>query len=106
VRVFTIANATGRAYERLVLLQPDASAWPAPGLALVQATALAEAFGDVDAVLHLGPPSAMTTSYLPPALCADPAYFAMRRERMALAGVPPAQADQLLSRDCPGNAAK
>ena len=58
-------------------------------------------FGDVDAVLYLGPLSAMTTSRLSRSLCEDPSYIAMRRERMALSGLPPAQADDLLSRDCP-----
>jgi hypothetical protein len=102
VRVFSITNATGNSYETLVALQPDASSWPVPSLVLVAETALAQrAFADFDAVLYLGPPSTMTTSRLPQSLCADVSYIAMRRERMALSGLPPTQADILLSRDCP-----
>ena len=37
-----------------------------------------------DAVLYLGPPSGMTRSLLSPALCRDPAYMDMRRERLSL----------------------
>jgi hypothetical protein len=42
----------------------------------------------------------MTTSRLSRSLCSDASYLAMRRERMSLSGLPPAQADDLLSRDC------
>jgi hypothetical protein len=101
VRVFNIRNATRRSYESLMALQPDASSWPVPSLAMVAGTVLTQpAFGDVDAVLYLGPMSAMTTSRLSRSLCEDASYIAMRRERMALSGVPPAQANDLLSRDC------
>ena len=102
VRVFNIRNATRRSYESLLALQPDASSWPVPSLAIVAGTVLTQRdFGDVDAVLYLGPTSAMTTSRLSRSLCEDASYIAMRRERMALSGLPPAQADDLLSRDCP-----
>jgi len=47
-----------------------------------------------DAVLYLGPSSAMTTSRLPPDLCRDPAYIEMRLHRIALAG-PKVEADRL-----------
>ena len=40
-----------------------------------------------DAVLYLGPPSAMTRSLLSPALCRDTAYMDMRRERLSLLGM-------------------
>jgi len=50
----------------------------------------------VDAVLYLGLPSAITYATLPPALCADTAYVAMRLGRLALSGLP---ADRL--EDCP-----
>lgn len=107
VRVFTIRNATRRSYESLLAAQPDAPSWPVPSLANVAGTVLADqGFGDVDAVLYLGPASALTTSRLSRALCEDASYVAMRRERMALSGLPPAQADNLLSRDCPAVAPK
>lgn len=102
VRVFNVRNATRRSYESLLVLQPDASSWPVPSLAIVAGTVLTQReFGDVDAVLYLGPTTAMTTSRLSRSLCEDANYIAMRRERMALSGLPPAQAHDLLSRDCP-----
>ena len=102
VRVFNVRNATRRSYDSLLTEQPDVAAWPVPSLATVAGTVVAQReFGDVDAVLYLGPPSAMTTSRIVRTLCEDASYIAMRRERMALAGLPPAQADALLSRDCP-----
>ena len=39
-----------------------------------------------DAVLHLGPPAGMTTSWPSASLCLDAAYMDMRRERLSLAG--------------------
>ena len=36
----------------------------------------------VDAMLYLGPPSAITHSRLTPELCADPVYLKMRLERL------------------------
>jgi hypothetical protein len=39
-----------------------------------------------DALLYLGPPSEITYAQLSPALCADPAYLAMRRSRLIAAG--------------------
>jgi hypothetical protein len=48
-----------------------------------------------DAVLYLGPPSAMTRTRWSPALCADAAYIKMRLERIALSGIPQAEADAL-----------
>jgi hypothetical protein len=47
-----------------------------------------------DAVLYLGPPSAMTNSTWSPALCADADYMKMRLDRIALAA-PPFEAEQL-----------
>lgn len=41
-----------------------------------------------DAIVYLGPPSAMTRSRLLPTTCADSAYMATRIGRMALVGVP------------------
>ena len=37
----------------------------------------------VDAMLYLGPPSAITHSRLSPELCKDPAYLKMRVERLS-----------------------
>lgn len=48
-----------------------------------------------DAVLYLGPPSAMTESQWSPALCADAAYMEMRLKRIAVSGIPQAEADRL-----------
>ena len=50
----------------------------------------------VDAVLYLGSPSEITYSRLPPALCADAEYVAMRLRRLTMSGLP---ADRL--EDCP-----
>jgi hypothetical protein len=41
-----------------------------------------------DALLYLGPPSAMTRSRLSPSTCADTAYINTRLARMAMVGVP------------------
>ena len=41
-----------------------------------------------DALIYLGPPSAMTRSRLAPSTCADTAYINTRLARMALVGVP------------------
>ncbi len=48
-----------------------------------------------DAVLYLGPPSKMTESQWSPALCADAAYMEMRLKRIAVSGIPQAEADRL-----------
>jgi hypothetical protein len=102
VRVFTIKTATRRAYDTLTALQPGAASWPVPSFALTAGTPLAQQdFSDFDAMLYLGPTSAMTYSRYPQSLCDDANYIAMRRQRMSLAGVPPAEMDRLLSRDCP-----
>jgi len=99
-RVFTISNS----FADLSSLQPDVSSWAVPSLALVRDTPIGlkgyEFFygalppGDYwktqrmqdqfDAVLYLGPPSAMTMAKLSPALCADAAYIKMRTDRLAL----------------------
>ena len=47
-----------------------------------------------DAVLYLGPPSSITYAQLPPALCADAAYMAMRPGRLAQEG-PAKEAERL-----------
>lgn len=42
----------------------------------------------LDAIVYLGPPSAMTRSRLSAGICADSAYVTARLGRMALVGVP------------------
>ncbi len=104
-RVFTITNATRQSFETLLALQPDAASWTVPSLAMTAGTVLEQReLADFDAVLFLGPPSAMSNSRLPRSLCEDAGYIAMRRERMALSGVPKTHADGLLARDCPASA--
>ena len=105
-RVFNIKTATRRAHDTLIALQPGASSWPVPSLALTAGTVLAaQDFSEFDASLYLGPMAAMTYSQYPQSLCDDASYIALRRQRMALAGQPPAEIDRLLSRDCPATAA-
>jgi hypothetical protein len=48
-----------------------------------------------DALLYLGPPSAMTESRLSPALCQEPGWMEMRLKRIALAGLPPPEAERV-----------
>ena len=89
IRVFTIANAMGTRFEDLNDLQTDTSSWRVPSMALVRGSAIdAKQLKYYDAVLYLGPPSAITFSQLSPALCADAEYMDMRLKRMApLAGL-------------------
>lgn len=52
----------------------------------------------LDAVLYLGPRSAMTdrpSHQIPPALCAEPGFLDMQLKRIALSGVPQFEADRL-----------
>lgn len=108
-RVFTIHTETFRV--DLKTLQADAASWPKPSLALLGGTVLGRAdftayypardlIGpdgkplyprpmeqQFDAVLYLAPPAEITMSRLGKALCADPAYMKMRRERLELAGL-------------------
>jgi hypothetical protein len=48
-----------------------------------------------DAVLYLGPPSAMTSIQWSPAICEDAEFIETRLRRIALAGLPQAEADRL-----------
>ena len=48
-----------------------------------------------DAILYLGPPSAMTTSALPRALCSDAGYMETRLVRLALIPGAQSQSDEL-----------
>lgn len=106
-KVFNITDATGTSFDSLNEVQPDVASWPVPSLAMVSGTVLTrKEFSYFDAVLYLGFPSAMTVSRLRPSLCSDAAYIQMRRQRMAWYGLPQAEADQLLARDCPPVALK
>lgn len=52
----------------------------------------------LDALLYLGPASAMTerrSHEIPPALCSEPGFLEMQLKRISLTGVPRAEADQL-----------
>ncbi len=101
--MFVVATPTDAEWQGL---QPDAYRWRAPSLLFVRGTPLGS-FGftafyhrpgpgnpwrkltladEADAVLFLGPASTMTSSRLPPALCSDAAYRAMRLKRMSLDG--------------------
>lgn len=85
IRVFTIANAMGSRFEDLTALHGEVTSWPVPSLAIVRGTLLnAKQLTYYDAVLYLGPPSAITLSRLSPAVCADTVYMDMRLKRMAL----------------------
>jgi hypothetical protein len=108
-RIFTIHTQTFRVDLRAV--QADVASWPRPSLAVLRGTVLGAADfttyfpaanlmtadrrpinprpmeDQFDAVLYLGPPSEITMSRLPPALCADSAYLTMRIRHMRLAGL-------------------
>ena len=80
----------------LTALQLDIGSWPRPSLTMIQDTSLGFAnYGSkhmqdlFDAVLYLGPPSAMTMSRLSPRLCSDRGYMEMRLGRLALLPTPP-----------------
>jgi hypothetical protein len=107
--VFTITAATR---QDLKMFQPDVASWPTPRLTILLGTqlgALSFAPGSrqrpvrmedqFDALLYLGPVSAMTTAQLSPALCSDQTYMGMRLARLALVpppnGVPISPADRL-----------
>jgi hypothetical protein len=112
VRAFTVMTLTA---ADLRTLQGDVAQWRTPSLAVLHDTQLGRTpyrafmtagplmlgpdgkpqpeppsvrrpIEDVfDAVLYVGPPSDITYSRLAPTLCADTAYVAMRRARMAMA---------------------
>ena len=49
----------------------------------------------LDAVLYLGPRSTMTEMPLSKEVCSDPRYIEERLRRIAVAGIPPAEADRV-----------
>ena len=82
----------------LEVVLPDVTAWRAPSITLTRGTVLEN---QVDAILYLGPPSAMTYSRLSPALCSDAAYREMRTRRMGLTlGIE--KAVDVLNKECGG----
>lgn len=88
INVFTIATAMSTMFEDLIALQPNAASWPTPSLATVRGTVLdAKQLTYRDAVLYLGPPSAITFSRLSASLCSDARYLEMRLERVRLQGI-------------------
>jgi pimeloyl-ACP methyl ester carboxylesterase len=93
-RGHTVFTVLSHPFANFGVVVPDISSWQAPSLALTRGTALEN---QVDAVLYLGPASAMTRSRLSRALCADPAYREMRRRRMALVMK---DADEVLRAEC------
>jgi hypothetical protein len=105
---FTIRTVAGSV--DLETLQSDVGGWPRPSLAVIRGTVLgAESFSfyfprplvagttdrrrvlpmedQFDALLYLGPDSAITFAPLAPGLCSDSRYMEMRFQRMALAGM-------------------
>lgn len=97
--VFTINPETRM---DLKTLQPDVTSWPRPSLTMLRGTNLGAAIFEpgpqrrpvrmeeqFDALLYLGPPSAMTIIQLSPPLCSDPAYMEMRLSRLSLVPPPP-----------------
>jgi len=104
---FVISTSTS---ANLPALQADVSSWHAPSLALVKGTVLGVADlasyyplprdhqrgrleDSFDALLYLGPASAMTVARLSPARCADRRYMELRLLRMALDPGPPGAPD-------------
>ena len=109
INVLTIATAMSTMFEDLIALQPDAASWPIPSLATVRGTVLdAKQLTYRDAVLYLGPPSAITFSQLPATLCADARYLEMRLERVRLLGIvgEESRVREELKRECAPHAPK
>jgi hypothetical protein len=119
VRVFNITSTFAD-------LQPDVASWRTPAIALLKDTLLGAATLEAllgalppdpffksnpniedhyDAVLSLGPPSAMTKGKLAYPRCAEPAYVEMRVGRMLLTGMPATVGDRL-AQECAAAAAR
>ena len=108
--VFSIASSTS---VDVRTLQPDVASWRMPSLAVLRATVLGKAdytsfYPDMtrepvmlpmeekfDALLYLGPPSAITKSSLPRVLCSDAGYMETRLARLALIPGAQSQSDEL-----------
>lgn len=74
-----------------VKVQPDGSFAPLPREQYVQIPIEEQ----MDAMLYLGPKATAALAPLSPAICTDPGYLETRFARMALAGVPPPEAERL-----------
>lgn len=97
-RVFTINPETHR---DLQTVHPAVTAWPVPSLSMLRGTAMGAAApagarnpevrmeDQFNAVLYLGPMSAMTKVRLDRALCADREYMDMRLGRLRMVPLPP-----------------
>lgn len=115
----------------LAALDAGVAAWPVPSLSTLRGTVLGAApftsylggginpnaaaqlrgrrmEDEFDALLYLGPRSAMTTSPLSRARCADAAYMEMRIARMSLMPGPPGASDpgDQLKKYCAAQASK
>jgi hypothetical protein len=109
INVFTIATPMSTMFEDLIALQPNATSWPIPSLATVRGTVLdAKQLTYRDAVLYLGPPTAITFSRLPASLCSDARYLEMRLERVRLEGIVDEESlmREQLKRECAADAPK
>lgn len=97
-----VTASSGANFNLLTAVQPEVRSWPVPSLAAIRGTALdTQQFKYYDAVLYLGPPSALSFSKLSPATCEDAAYLKMRSARMAFMRPPgTVSAEQELSREC------
>jgi hypothetical protein len=114
-KVFTVTST----YADLSQFQADVAAWHTPGLAHLRGTRVGAAPYEVffgppppveffkanpniedhfDAVLVLGPRSALTLGRLAYPRCAEPDYVRMRLVRMTLGGLPPP--GDRLSKEC------
>jgi len=83
-QVFTIAVPGETTFDLVKSLQPNVTSWPVPSLVVLRGTRLQQReLVYFDALLYLGPPSAMTVSRLSAALCSDEQYVQMRMKRLA-----------------------
>jgi len=99
-RAFIITSSS---HQVLTQIQPDIASWKTPSITMLKGTLIgARPFSvfyqpppvpgwsqlrmedEFDALLYLGPPSSMTTSPFPAALCRDEKYMKMRLSRLAL----------------------
>ena len=120
-RIFTIWGLA----DELIAVQPDVASWSTPSLTVVRGTTVGaadvSAFSPAgwarmtpamtpipreewlplraeeqfDAVLYLGPRSAITRAPLSPGICADQTYIKERLRRIALTGIPQFEADRI-----------
>lgn len=103
-RVFTISFLLLDPTSDVTKLQADIASWPIPSMTMLRGTVLgatdfsfylpgsrdpARPMEDkFDALIYLGPPSAMSQARLSSSVCADEAYMQEHYRRMALTGQP------------------